>query len=201
MFWPPNGKKWLIWKDPDAGKDWRLEKKGTAEDEMIGWHHRLDGHEFEQALGVSDRQGGLACWSPWERKMSDKNKRLIWNDYRAIPLLCIYPEETIIEKDTCIPLFIAALFTIARTWKQPRCPSTDEWIQKSWYIYTMEYYSTIKRNAFESALMRRMNREHIIQSEVNQKEKDKYHILMHIYRVYKNGTEEFIYREAVEKQT
>ena len=131
--------KELTRKDPDAGKDWRLEKKGTAEDEMIGWHHRLDGHEFEQALGVSDRQGGLACWSPWERKMSDKNKRLIWNDYRAIPLLCIYPEETIIEKDTCIPLFISALFTIARTWKQPRYPSTYERIKKLWYIYTMEY--------------------------------------------------------------
>ena len=57
----------------------------------------------------------------------------------AIPLLCIYPEETKIERDTCIPLFIAALFTIARTWKQPRCPSTDEWIKKLWYIYTMEY--------------------------------------------------------------
>jgi len=62
----------------------------------------------------------------------------------AIPLLGIYPEETKIEKDTCIPLFTAALFTIARTWKQPRCPSTDEWIKKLWYIYTMEYYSAIK---------------------------------------------------------
>ena len=63
----------------------------------------------------------------------------------AIPLLGIYPEETRIEKDTCIPLFIAALFTTNRTWKQPRCPSTDEWIKKLWYIYTMEYYSAIKR--------------------------------------------------------
>ena len=62
----------------------------------------------------------------------------------AIPLLGIYPEETKIEKDTCTPLFIAALFTIARTWKQPRCPSTDEWIKKLWYIHTMEYYSAIK---------------------------------------------------------
>ena len=71
----------------------------------------------------------------------------------AIPLLGIYPEETKIEKDTCIPLFIAALFTIARTWKQPRCPSTDEWIKKL-YIYTMEYYAAIIRNTFESVLMR-----------------------------------------------
>ena len=75
-------------------------------------------------------------------------------------------------------MFIAALFSIARTWKQPRCPSTDEWIKKLWYIYTMEYYSAIKRNAFESLLMRWLNLEPIIQSEVSQKEKDKYHILM-----------------------
>ena len=95
----------------------------------------------------------------------------------------IYCEETRIEKDTCNPLFIAALFTTARTWKQPRCPSTDEWIKKLWYIYRMEYDSAIKRNAFESVLMRQMNLESIIQSEVSQKEKDKYHILMHIYRI------------------
>ena len=71
-----------------------------------------------------------------------------------IPLLGIYPEESKIEKDTCTPMFIAALFTIDRTWKQPRCPSTDEWIKKLLYIYTMEYYSAIKRSAFESGLMR-----------------------------------------------
>ena len=101
----------------------------------------------------------------------------------AIPLLGIYPVETKIEKDTCIPLFIAALFTIARTWKQPRYPSTDEWIKKLWYIYTMEYYSAIKRNTFESVLMRWMNLEPIIQSKVSQREKDKYCVLMHIYGI------------------
>ena len=79
----------------------------------------------------------------------------------AIPLPGIYPEETKIEKDTCIPLFIAALFTIARIWKQPRCPSTDEWIKKLWYIYTVEYYSAIKGKAFKSVLMRWMNPESI----------------------------------------
>ena len=100
-----------------------------------------------------------------------------------IPLLGIYPEETKIKRDTCIPLFIAAQFTLARTWKQSRCPSTDEWIKKLWYIHTMEYYSAIKRNAFESVLMRWMNLESIIQSEVSQKKKDKYHILMPIYRI------------------
>ena len=74
-----------------------------------------------------------------------------------IPLLGIYLEETKVEKDTCTPLFIAALFTIARTWKQLRCPSTDKWIKKLWYISTREYYSAIKRNTFESVLMRWMN--------------------------------------------
>ena len=80
-------------------------------------------------------------------------------------------------------MFIAALFIIARTWKQPRCSSTDEWIKKQLYIYAMEYYSAIKRNTLESVLMRWMNLEPIIQSEVSQKEKDKYRILMHMYRI------------------
>ena len=90
-----------------------------------------------------------------------------------IPLLGIYPEETKIENNTHTKMFIAALFIIARTWKQPRCPSTDEWIKKLWYIYTMEYYSTIKRNTFESIQMRWTNLEPIIQSEVSQTEKGK----------------------------
>ena len=80
-------------------------------------------------------------------------------------------EEIRIERDTCTPVFIASLFIIARTWKQLRCPPEDEWIRKLWYIYTMEYYSTIKINAFESFLMRWMKLEPIIQSEVSQKEK------------------------------
>ena len=80
-------------------------------------------------------------------------------------------------------MFIAALFTIARTWKQPRCPLTDEWIKKLWYIYTMEYYSVIKRNAFESVLKRWINLDPIIQSEVSQKKKNKYSILTHKYGI------------------
>ena len=83
----------------------------------------------------------------------------------------------------------------------PRCLSTDEWIKKLWYIYTRNYCSAIKRNAFESVLMRRMNIEPIIQSEVSQKQKDRYRILMHIYRIEKNGTEVFIYRETMMKLT
>ena len=80
-------------------------------------------------------------------------------------------------------MFIAAPFTISRTWEQPRCPSTDGWIKKLWYIYTMEYYSAMKGNIFESVLMRWVNLEPIIQTEVSQKEKDKYHILTHIYGI------------------
>ena len=101
----------------------------------------------------------------------------------AIPLLGIYPEESRVEKETCTPLFIEALFKIARTRKQPRCPRTDEWIKKLWYICTMEDYSAIKRNTFESVLTRWMNLEPIIQSGESEKEKDKYHILMRIYGI------------------
>ena len=89
----------------------------------------------------------------------------------AIPRLGINTEKTIIQRDICTPMFIAALFTIARTGTQPRCLSTDEWIKKLWDIYTMEYYSALKRNKFESALVRWMNLEPVIQSKVSQKKK------------------------------
>ena len=141
--------------------------------------------------GCGEKGMLLHCW--WECKLIQPLWKTVWRFLKklgikppydpAIPLLGIYPEETKIEKDTCTPMFIAALLTIARTWKQPRCPWTDEWINKLWYIYTMKYYSAIKRNNFESALIRLMNLEPIIQSEVSQKEKDKYHILTHIYRI------------------
>ena len=79
----------------------------------------------------------------------------------AIPLLGIYPEETIIQKESCTTVFIAALFTIARTWKQTKCPSTDEWIKKMWFIYTMEYFSAIKRNEIELFVVRWMDLESV----------------------------------------
>ena len=88
-----------------------------------------------------------------------------------------------ILKDTCTPVFVAALFIIARTWKQPRWPLTDEWIKKLWYIYTIEYYSAIKRNEFESVLVRWMNLEPVTQSKVSQSEKNKYCTLTHIYGI------------------
>ena len=101
--------------------------------------------------------------------------------YKAFPVLSIYPEKTIVLKNICTPIFIAALFTIARRWKQARCPLT-EWIKTPWHIYMMKYYSAIRRNAFESVLMRWVNLEPIIQSEVSQKEKNEHCILTH-----KNG--------------
>ena len=101
----------------------------------------------------------------------------------AIPLLGIHIEETRIERDTCTPIFITALFTTVRTWKQPRCPSADKWIRKLWCIYTIEYYSAIKKNVYESVLMRWMKLEPIIRTEVSQKEKHQYSILTHIYGI------------------
>ena len=78
ILWPPDAKSWLIWKDPDAGKDWRRKEKGTTEDEMVGCHHWLNGHGFEQSPVVVDGQGGLACCSPWGRKESDMTEWLNW---------------------------------------------------------------------------------------------------------------------------
>ena len=78
MLWPPDAKNWLIGKDPDAGKDWRWEEKGTTEDEMVGWYHLFNGHEFEQALGVGDGQGSLLCCIPWGCKELDVTEQLNW---------------------------------------------------------------------------------------------------------------------------
>ena len=100
----------------------------------------------------------------------------------AIPLLGIYPEKTIIQKEPCTTMSTAALFTIARTWKQPKCPATDEWI-KMWHIYTMEYHSDIKWNKIELFVVRWMDLESVIQSEGSQKEKNKYRMLTHIYGI------------------
>ena len=112
--------------------------------------------------GCGEKGTLLHCW--WECKLVQPLWRRVWRFLKkveielpydsAIPLLCIYTEESRIERDICTPMFIAPLFTIARTWKHPRCPSADEWIRKLWYIYTTEYYSAIKKKAFESVLIR-----------------------------------------------
>ena len=135
--------------------------------------------------GCGEKGPLLHCW--WECKLIQSLWKTVWRFLKnlgikppydpEIPLLDIYPEGTRTERDTCIPLFIAALVIIARTWKQPRCPLTNEWTKKLSYIYTMECYSAIKRNTFELVLMRWMNLELTIPSEMSQKEEDKYHIL------------------------
>ena len=120
---------------------------------------------FRKGEGVEKREpsytvgGNANYYSHYREKCGDSLKKLeIELPYNpAIPLRGIQTEETRIERDTCMPMFIAALFTTARTWKQPRCPLADEWIKKLWHRYTMEYYSAITRNAFESVLMRWMN--------------------------------------------
>ena len=80
ILWPPDAKNWLIRKDPDTGKDWRQKEKGAIEDEMVRWHHRLDGHEFKQAPGVGDGQGSLVCCGPWGYKELDMTERLNWTE-------------------------------------------------------------------------------------------------------------------------
>ena len=106
ILWPPDGKNWVIGKDPDAGKDWRWKEKGTTEDEMVGWHHRLNGHEFEQAPGVGDGQGGLACCSPWGCKEPGTTEPLNWTEitYNIVLILILDVQHTdliyvYIEKD------------------------------------------------------------------------------------------------------
>ena len=119
----------------------------------------------------------MHCW--WKCKWIEPLLRTVWRFLKklkielpynpAIPLLGIYPEKTITPKESCTTIFIAALFTIARTWKQPKCPSTDEWAKKMWHIYTMEDYSAIKRNRTELFVVRWMDLEFVIQSEVSQR--------------------------------
>ena len=141
--------------------------------------------------GCGEKGTLLHCW--WECKLIQPLWRTAWRFLKklkielpydpAIPLLGIYPEKTIIQKESCTKIFIAALSTIARTWKQPKCLSSDEWIKKMWHIYTMEYYSTIKRNKMELFVVRWMELESVLQSEVCQKEKNKYRMLTHIYGI------------------
>ena len=139
--------------------------------------------------GCGEKGTLLHCW--WECKLIQPLWRTLWRFLKklkielpydpAIPLLGIYPEKTITEKESYTTMFIAALFTLARTWKQPMCPSTDEWIEKMWHIYTMEYSSAIKRNEIELFVVRWMELESVIQSQVIQEEKNKYRMLTHIY--------------------
>ena len=140
--------------------------------------------------GCGEKRTLLHCW--WECKLVQPLWKTLWRVFRklkielpydpAIPLLGIYSEK-MKKKDTCTPIFIATLFPIAKTWKQPKCPSTDEWIKKMWYIYTVGYYSAIKKNEIIPFAATWMDLEIIILSKISQKEKDKYHMISLICRI------------------
>ena len=102
ILWPPDARHWLIGKDPDSGKDWRQEEKGTTEDEMVGWHHRLNGHEFEKTPGIGDGQGGLACCSPWGQKDLDMTERLNWTE------ICLLRAKLLSHVRLCATLWTVA---------------------------------------------------------------------------------------------
>ena len=141
--------------------------------------------------GCGEKGTLMPCW--WECNLIQPLRKTVWRFLKKLGIKPPYDPTTHykayarrkpkFKKTTCTPVFTAALFTITRTWKQLGCPLTDGWMRKLWYINTMEYYSATKRNIYESVLMRWMNLQPIIQSEVSQKEKDKYHIITHIYGI------------------
>ena len=141
--------------------------------------------------GCGEKGTLLHCW--WECKLVQPLWRTVWRLLKKQNRTAIWPSNPTTghthwgnqnwKRHMYLPMFIAALSSIARTWKQPRCPSADKWIRKLWYIYTMEYYSAIKKNTFESVLMRWMKLEPMIESEVSQKDKRQYRILTHIYGI------------------
>ena len=120
----PDVKNWLIWKDPDAGKDWRCEEKGMTEEEMVGWHHRLDGHEFEQALGVGDGQRSLVCYSPWGLKELDTTEQLKWTMSMLLSCLTLSFFHCVHQCPPCLHLHflsvsrsISTIFLGSMKWK------------------------------------------------------------------------------------
>ena len=127
-LWPPGVKNWLIWKDPVAGKDWRQEEKGTTEDEMVGWHHRLSGHDFEETPGVGDGQGGLECCNSWGHKESDTTEWLIWTEL-------ISSEEILVKESRGSPLWCSSGKSKYRKDKEGR--------QKESHCGTLPHFSSL----------------------------------------------------------
>ena len=136
-------------------------------------------------VSVRERQ---SVWPVLRNERGRDNERPAHRDEEWPPLSATRERpctetKTIIQKESCITMFTAALYTVARAWKQPKCPLTDEWIKKMWHMYTMKYYSAIKRNEIVLFVVRWMDLDSVIQSEVSQKEKNKYHMLTHIYGI------------------
>ena len=135
IVWPPHVKSWLIGKDPDAGKGWGQEEKGMTEDEMAGWHHRLDGHEFEWTPGVGDGQGGLACYDSWGRRESDTTERLNWTDRQTGG----FRRKIILKVQDMFTIIDTWEKTLIGTWesKKPKvisAPSKVPWYHPSYLI-------------------------------------------------------------------
>ena len=150
------------------GKEDSLEKGMATLSSVLGWR-----------IPWTKEPGGLySLWSCKESETAEWLTLSLSHYVLAIQLLDICPEKTIVWEDTCTPVFIAALFTIARTWKKPKHPSIEEWVQKKWYIYTMEYYSAIKRNKTVPFAETWMHLKTVIQRQVIQREKNKYRIIL-----------------------
>ena len=158
--------------------------------------------------GCGEKGTLLHC--QWKWKLVQPLWKIVWRFLRKLARELPYDQQSHcwaytlrkpeLKETRCTPMFIAALYIVARTWKQPRCSWADEWVRKLWYIYTVEYYSAIKKNTFESVLMRWMKLEHIIQSEVSQNEKHQYSRLKHIYGIQKDGNDDLMCEAAKQTQ-
>ena len=150
------------------------------------------------------------CW--WECKLIQPQWKIVWRFLKtlkielpydpAIPLLGIYPEKmkTLIQKDTCTPMFIVALFTIAKTWKQPKCPSTEEWIKKMWYVYTMEYYPAIKKNEIMSFAATWMDLDYHTKWSKSDRERQILYDITYMWNL-KNSTNKLTYKTETDSRT
>ena len=147
ILWPPDVKNWFIGKDPDAEKDWRWKGKGTTEDEMVGWHHQLDGHELEQVLGVSDGQGSLACCSPWGSKELGMAEQLNWLHWKCLSE--ISNDLHVAKANDCILIFIfldlkyniwiwATVFLWEIRYFSGSCADLSPWISSILYLLSLQ---------------------------------------------------------------
>ena len=118
ILWPSDVKNWFIWKGPDAGKDWGQKEKGMTEDETVGWHNRLNGHEFEWTPGVGDGQGGLVCCSPWGRKESDMTEQLNWTELNSVAARLSVYMKFFQYLNLISPLSILSIFPIIKMFSQ-----------------------------------------------------------------------------------